>query len=105
LIPADLAKQPFAASEVVIQSAWLSWQMERELGCLIRLTEVPEHLLPMGTGMPSEARYRALAAALLRIYQLYTVLVELHQPTEASARLYAAAARVRQHATDAGTAA
>jgi hypothetical protein len=100
-VTADLAARPFEASDVSWQSSWLLRRLEMALGSLVRLTEAPEYLLPMGAGMPYEARYRALAVTLVRLYQLYTALRELHQQEEASARFWAVAALVRLHITGA----
>ena len=105
LLAADLAARPCEAGEVPRQEGWLLWKLEGEVSRLVRLTEAPERLLPMGAEMSSEVRYRALAIALMRVYRLYAALAERQEQSAAEAHLCAAAARVRQRLTDTAPAA
>ena len=100
VLAADLRAQPLEARERFAQPGWLRWRLEGELWRLVRLAEAPERLLPTGEGLSSEARYRALAVGLLRVSQVYAALEGKQERAAAAEQLSAAAARVRQQATE-----
>jgi hypothetical protein len=102
LLAADLAARLVNERDIPTQPGWVLWWIEQEMRWLIRLVEAPESVLPMGVWPEgsSEVRYRALALGLARVCQWYVALEGLCEMGEAREELRAAAARVRERATE-----
>ena len=99
LLTADLAARPIEPGELPQRANGLRWGLEGALHRLIRLAEAPEDALGVAAReMPSQARYRALAIGLVRLYQLYSLLEQTEGAAAAQKQWQALAARVRQAA-------
>ncbi len=110
LLAGHLAARLIAASEALLQVDWLVHQVEEEMRRLIRLLEAPNrafHVRAGGVpvGQPWEWRWWALSIGLARVCQLYAALGQVSGRRQAVEEMRAAAARVRQHATQTASAA
>src|SRR5579885_1237984 len=110
LLAGHLAARLIAGSEAPLEGGWLEHALEEEMRRLIRLLEAPNRVFHVRAGgvpvgQPWEWRWWALAMGLMRVWPLLGAVRQVCGEPQATEAVRAAAARVRQRATQTASAA